>query len=93
MSPAEAIQLAAVAPLVVGQVVLETRERQALLFGYILQRAPLQLGQRDNLRNEVIRDLIKTEGTLSDNWSALGGLTLYGVAIISIAALTLREPD
>jgi ABC-2 type transport system permease protein len=43
--------------------------------------------------NEVIRDLIKTNGALSDNWSALGGLMIYGLAVISIATLTLREPD
>jgi ABC-2 type transport system permease protein len=43
--------------------------------------------------NEMLLTLIKPGGALSDNWSALAGLVVYGTAVLLLANLTLRELD
>jgi ABC-2 type transport system permease protein len=43
--------------------------------------------------NEMLLTLIKPDGAISNNWSALAGLILYGTAVLLLANLTLREVD
>jgi ABC-2 type transport system permease protein len=43
--------------------------------------------------NIILLGLIEPAGALADNWAALGGLVLYGAAVLLLAHLTLREID
>ena len=42
--------------------------------------------------NEVIQELIRG-GTLLDEWKMLIGLPIYGMVLLALATLTLRELD
>jgi ABC-2 type transport system permease protein len=41
--------------------------------------------------NDVIQNLIQTGGSLADDWTALAALPLFGLAVLALATLTLRE--
>jgi ABC-2 type transport system permease protein len=43
--------------------------------------------------NKVLQGLIKPGGTLSDNWTRLAVLILYGAIVLVLATETLREMD
>jgi ABC-2 type transport system permease protein len=43
--------------------------------------------------NRVIQNLIQPGGTLADDWGSLLALPLYGLIVLSLATLTLRERD
>lgn len=43
--------------------------------------------------NQVIQHLIKPNGAIGDDWGSFAGLPIYGVVILSLATLTLREQD
>jgi ABC-2 type transport system permease protein len=43
--------------------------------------------------NQVVQHLIKPGGAIGDDWGNFIGLPVYGVIILSLATLTLREQD
>jgi ABC-2 type transport system permease protein len=43
--------------------------------------------------NRVIQKLIQPGGAIRDDWAGFAGLPLYGVVLIALATLTLRERD
>lgn len=43
--------------------------------------------------NQVVQHLIKPNGALGDDWGAFAGLPIFGIVVLFLATLTLREQD
>jgi ABC-2 type transport system permease protein len=43
--------------------------------------------------NQVVQQLIKPGGTIGDDWASFIGLPIYGVVVLFLATLTLREQE
>jgi ABC-2 type transport system permease protein len=55
--------------------------------------APLELLTPLYYANAIIQTLVRPSGSLADDPAPLVGLIIYGLAILSLATLTLRETD
>jgi ABC-2 type transport system permease protein len=43
--------------------------------------------------NQLLQKIILPKGSLSDDWASLVGLLAYGIIVLGLANLTLREQD